>query len=429
MGMTIAEKILARQSGRAHIRPGDVVSAKVETCVLLDTHFNKNAGWRWPVKIHDPDKVVLVADHIVMAANPEGAAGLQLMREVGRYFGIKRIHDAGAGQGISHQVIADNGYALPGTILANPDSHTVSAGAFNCAARGLGRPELLHILCTGQTWYQLAPTVRYELEGELPPGVTVKDAFLYLAGRWGSHENQNIEFGGPAQAKLNLNARRTLSTMCAELSAEFALWAPDALLTSFLDSKTDRPYFPTFPDSDAEYLDVRTIDLSRLVPYVSGIDTVIHNSQPLEDFHDKVKLDQCVVGSCANGTLDDLKVVAEMVDGRQVAPWVRFFVTPGSQAIYREASALGLLATITASGAIVTPSACGACAAQDFGALAPGEVCLTATTRNYKGRMGAPDAKIHMASPATVAASAIEGYITHPRNLKPRSKSPELAQS
>jgi 3-isopropylmalate/(R)-2-methylmalate dehydratase large subunit len=180
---------------------------------------------------------------------------------------------------------------------------------------------------------------------------------------------------------------------------------------------TDRPFFPTHPDADAQYVEVRTIDLSKLEPYVSGIDGVIHNTSPLADFRDKVRLDQCVVGSCANGTLDDLAAVAQIVQGRQVAPWVRFIVTPGSQAIYREAARLGLLSTIAQSGALVTVAACGACAAQDFGTLAPDEVCLTSTTRNYKGRMGAAQAKIHMASPATVAASAITGYITHPRDL------------
>ena len=261
--------------------------------------------------------------------------------------------------------------------------------------------------------------MRYEFTGALPPGVTAKDAFLYLAGRWGSHDNQSIEFGGPGQASLGLNARRTLSTMCAEVSAEFATWGPDDLLISHIKAATERPFFPTWADDDADYLAVRTIDLSALVPYISGIDGVIHNTRPLEELDEIIRLDQCVVGSCANGTLDDLAVVAEIVKGRKVAPWVRFFVTPGSQAIYREAARLGLLATIAESGALVTASACGACAAQDFGALAPGEVCLTATTRNYKGRMGAPQAKIHMASPATVAASAVTGYITHPRDLPP----------
>jgi len=419
MGMTTAERILARQSGRPVVRPGDLVVAKVETCVLLDLHFNRNSGWRWPVRLHDPDKVVLIADHIVMSSSPENAIGLHTMRKVARHYGIKRCHPTGANQGISHQVIADKGYALPGTVLANPDSHTISAGAFNCVARGLGRAELLQILCTGETWFKVAPTVRYELTGRLQKGVTAKDVFLYMAGRWGAHENQNIEFGGPAQAALSMDARRTLSTMCAELSAEFAVWDPDERLIEYMKARTDRPFYPTAPDADAEYVDVRTIDLDGVVPYVSGIDGVIENTQPLDSFKEKVRLDQCVVGSCANGTIEDLTAVAEIVKGRQVAPWVRFFVTPGSQEVYREAARLGLLATISQAGALVTPATCGACAVWDLGTLAPGEVCLTATTRNYKGRMGTPDASIYMASPATVAASAVTGYITHPRDLAP----------
>jgi 3-isopropylmalate/(R)-2-methylmalate dehydratase large subunit len=416
--MTIAEKILARQSQSERVRPGEIVFVNVDTCVLIDGMFRSTSGWRWPKKIHDPDDVVIIADHIVMSVDTESARALQVGREVAKYYGITRIHDAGAGQGISHQVIADQAYALPGTVLACGDSHTVSAGALNCAARGLGGAELLYVLCTGRTWFRVGATVRYELYGELPEGVVAKDAFLYMAGRWGSHENQNIEFGGPGQAGLSLDARRTMSAMCAEVSAEFAIWEPDKRLLDHVAAKTDRPFFPTLPDKNADYVDVRRIDLDKLVPYISGVDTVVHNTMPLSDFREKVKLDQCVVGSCANGTLDDLTAVADVMKGRTVAPWVRFIVTPGSMEIYRQASEKGVLATIAASGALITPSACGACAAQDFGALAPGEVCLTATTRNYKGRMGSSDAKIYLASPATVAASAVAGYIIHPKELE-----------
>jgi 3-isopropylmalate/(R)-2-methylmalate dehydratase large subunit len=193
MGMNIAEKILARQSGNPIVRPGDIVFVDVETCVLIDGQFSEElAGWRWPKKIFDPDKTVIVADHIVMAASTGSAYALRNGRIAAEYYGIKRFHDAGAGQGISHQVVADQAYALPGTVLACADSHTISGGAFNCCARGLGASEMMHILCTGKTWFRVGATVRYELYGTLPTGVTAKDAFLYLAGRWGSHENQNM---------------------------------------------------------------------------------------------------------------------------------------------------------------------------------------------------------------------------------------------
>jgi 3-isopropylmalate/(R)-2-methylmalate dehydratase large subunit len=365
-----------------------------------------------------------------MGARVEAATRLAEGRKFVEYYGIKRFHDAGAGQGISHQVVADRAYALPGTVLVCGDSHTISGGALNCCARGVGGPELAYVFCTGQTWFKVGTTVRYELKGALQRGVTAKDAFLYMAGRWGAHENQNIEFGGPGQASLSLDARRTWSTMCAEVSAEFAIWEPDDRLLAHVKANNDRPFVATWPDKDAEYADVRQIDLSQIVPMVSGIDTVVHNTQPISEFRERIKLDQCVVGSCANGTLDDLTTVAEVIRGRTVAPGVRFIVTPGSMEIYRQAAAKGVLATIAASGALVTPAACGACAAQDFGAVGPGEVVLTATTRNYKGRMGSPDAKIYMASPATVAASAVVGYIIDPAKLPAVPKdTPEMMAS
>jgi len=184
MQMTIAEKILARQSGRDSVAPGDIVFVRVETCIVLDSHFRINGGWRWPKQVFDPDRIVAIADHLPMAANVDNARGLQTFRQFGRHYGIERFHDAGADQGISHQVISDHAYALPGTVLVCTDSHTLSGGAFNCCARGIGRPELTYVLCHGQTWFRVGPTIRYELHGALPEGVTAKDAFLYLAGRW-----------------------------------------------------------------------------------------------------------------------------------------------------------------------------------------------------------------------------------------------------
>lgn len=417
--MTIAEKILARRSGRPAVRPGDIVTVGIDTAVVLDSHFRPHGGWRWPKRVYDAGKIVVIYDHMPLATDPASAAGLQEGRRFVERFGIARFHDAGPSQGICHQLIADHAYALPGTVLVCTDSHTLSAGALNCCARGIGRAELTYVLCTGETWFRVSPTVRYELHGRLPGHVTAKDAFLYLAGRWGAHENLNVEFGGPGAAGLGLDARRTLSTMCAEVSADFALWEPDDLLLEHVVARTDRAFEPAWPDHDAAYADVRRIDLDELVPYVSGTDGVVHNTMPLDRFRERVRLDQCVVGSCANGTLADLTAVADVVRGRTVAPWVRFIVTPGSMAIYRQAAEQGVLATIAAAGALITPSACGACGAHGFGALGPGEVCLTATTRNYKGRMGHPDARIYMASPATVAASAVTGYITHPSEVAP----------
>jgi 3-isopropylmalate/(R)-2-methylmalate dehydratase large subunit len=351
--MTLAQNILARQSDRSRVHPGEIVYVNVETCVVIDQHFRPNSGWRWPIRLHDPDKVVVVFDHMPMGVDVGSAAGLRLGRQFVKRYGVQRFHDVGAGQGISHQVVSDRAYALPGTVLVCTDSHTLSAGALNCCARGVGRSEIHYVLCKGETWFRVSPTIRYELYGSLPTGVTAKDVFLHIAGKWGTHENHDIEFGGPGAANLSIDARRTLSTMCAEVSAEFALWEPDEKLIEHVRSRTERPFFPTWPDRDADYADIRRVDLSEMVPYVSGIDTVAHNTMPLSEFREKVKLDQCVVGSCANGTIEDLTAVAEIVRGQHVAPWVRFIVTPGSMEIYRQAAADGLLATIAASGALV----------------------------------------------------------------------------
>jgi 3-isopropylmalate/(R)-2-methylmalate dehydratase large subunit len=416
MAMTIAEKILARASGRETVSPGDIVVVKVDTAVVIDMGFYP-ALWRWPKRVWNPEKVVVIHDHIVPAKDVQSAEALQTGRRFVKEFGITRFHDVGAAQGIAHQVAADEAYARPGTVLVCIDSHTCSGGALNCCARGIGAPELIYVLAKGETWFQVGPTVKYELHGTLPSWVTAKDVFFHIAGQWGSHATMNVEFGGPALPSLSLDARRTISTMAAEISAEFALWPPDDVLIQHVQSRTTLPFYPTSPDADARYVDVRRVDLDRLEPFVASPDTVVHNTTPISAFTERVRLDQCFVGSCANGTLDDLATVAEVLRNRQVAAGVRFIVTPGSQRIYREAARLGIITTLIQAGALVTTSACGACAGLDFGALGPGEVCLTASTRNYKGRMGHPSARIYMGSPATVAASALTGYITDPRAI------------
>jgi len=417
MGMTIAEKILARAAGRDSVAPGEIVVVKVDTAVVIDIGFSPGI-WRWPVRVWDPDRVVVVHDHLVPAKDVQSAETLQAGRRFVERYGVTRFHDVGRTQGISHQIAADEAYALPGTVLVCVDSHTCSGGALNCCARGIGPAELIYVLCTGETWFRVAPTIRYDFHGQLRRWVTTKDVFLWIAARFGSHANQNLELGGPAMATLGLDARRTLSTMAAEVSAEFALWEPDDTLVEHVRSRTDRPFSPTSPDPDARYLEVRRVELDAVEPHVALPDSVAGNTVPVGELDGTVKLDQCFVGSCANGTLEDLATVAAIVGGKQVAPGMRFIVTPGSQRIYREAAKQGIIATLIEAGCLVTPSACGACAGLDFGVLGPGEVCLTASTRNFKGRMGSPEARIYIGSTATVAASALTGRITDPRAIE-----------
>jgi len=415
MGMTLTEKILARKTGQAKVSPGDLVTVGVDTVVFVDTMFVPTR-WRTIKRLDHPERVVVVLDHRAPVPDKQGAATHQIARAFARQFGIRRIHDIGYDQGISHQLVADNAYALPGSLLVCSDSHTGSAGVFNCLARGVGVPDVVYAATQGETWFIVGETIRYELHGRLPTAVTMKDAFLQIAGKYGDHTNTNVEYGGPALAHLSISARKTLTTMSTELSADFAIFDPDAIMTDWIRARTDAEFECFHADADACYQAVRTVDLGELQPLIAFPDSVIENSQPVAAAAG-TPIDQAFVGSCANGTLEDLALAAEVVRGKRVDPRVRFIVTPASQAVYRAAVETGIVATLANAGAVVTSSTCGACGGTHMGILGENEVCVTSSTRNFKGRMGELSARIFMASPATVAASAIRGVITDPREF------------
>jgi 3-isopropylmalate/(R)-2-methylmalate dehydratase large subunit len=413
MGMTIIEKIFARKAGLDSVGPGDTVVVDVDMTVLIDLQFA--TMWLQPNRIHDADKLAIVMDHAVPAPTLKDAAGGPRARKFAADFGIERFYDVGR-HGICHQVIAENGLARPGEVLACTDSHTCAAGAYNTAARGLGPAEVYSIMCTGSTWFQIAPTIRYELVGIMPESVSGKDVFLHIADAYGDAANLNLEFGGPGLASVPMHDRRTIATQGAEVSADFSTFEPDGLLRSFLDERGVTGYRAATPDPDATYRDVRHVDLDALEPYVARPGTVSHNGLPVSQLG-RQKVDQAFIGSCANGQLEDLEVAANVLRGRTVASGVRLLVTPASQAVYREAMRLGYLQDIADAGGVVTNSTCGACFGYHMGVVGPGEVCVTSSTRNFTGRMGSTEAQIFMASPATVAASAITGYITEARSV------------
>jgi 3-isopropylmalate/(R)-2-methylmalate dehydratase large subunit len=411
--MTMIENLLARKAGVSSVKPGDTVTVDVDMCVLIDLQFATT--WLTPTRISDPDKVAVIMDHAVPAPTLKDAAGGPKARKFVADFGIEKFYDVGR-HGICHQVIAENGLARPGEVLACTDSHTCAGGAYNTAARGLGPAEVFSILCTGSTWYQVAPTIRYEFTGALPTGISGKDVFLYIANEYGDATNQNLEFGGPGLAGVPMNDRRTIATQAAEISADFATFGVDDLLREFLAERGVTDYVPADADPDANYLAVRDVDLSTLEPYVARPGTVSRNGVPVSLVEPR-RIDQAFIGSCANGQLEDLRIAAEILRGQNVKSGVRLLVTPASQAIYREAMRLGYLQDIADAGGVVTNATCGACFGYHMGVVGPGEVCLTSSTRNFTGRMGSTEAEIYMASPATVAASAITGVITDPRSV------------
>jgi len=415
MGMTIAEKILAKKSGQTRVVPGDVVTVDVDTVILFDNNFVASM-WREILKLHDPERIVVTLDHRVPAPHQAAAAAHRTCRAFVKRFGIKRFHDVGYDQGISHQLVADYGYALPGSVLLCSDSHTCSAGVFNCLARGVGAPDIMYAATKGTTWFRCGETVRYDLVGRLSRAVTAKDAFLQIAGVHGAHTTQNVEYGGPGIANLSINARKTLSTMSAELSAEFATFEPDPVMLEWVRARNKGAFEPVYADKDARYADVRKVDLGALEPLVALPDTVVNNSQPVKAVAG-TRIDQAYVGSCANGTLDDLELAASVVKGHKVAAGTRFIVIPASQTVYRDALKSGAVQTLVDAGAMIGPPTCGACGGGHMGVLAAEEVCITSSTRNFKGRMGDPSSQVYMASPATVAASAVRGVITDPREF------------
>ena len=302
----------------------------VETAVLMDMTFLPE-GWREVLQVHDPSKVVIAFDHLVPAPTVQAATAHRTGRRFAAQFGIERLHDVGLDQGIAHAVVADRGYAIPGTVLVNGDSHTCAAGAFNCAARGVGGPDMLYAITMGKAWFRVGETIRYDFSGALRPGVSAKDIFLFIAGTYGAHVNQNVEYGGPGMATLSMNGRRTLATMGAELSAEFTIFEPDDMLTAYMRQVNPSAVtFPTMPDPDCVYRERRGIDLGTLEPLVALPDAVVNNSVPVGQVAGQ-HIDQAFVGSCANGTLDDLAVVAHVVNGRRVAKGTRLIVTPGTQ--------------------------------------------------------------------------------------------------
>lgn len=411
MGMNAIEKILSNHSEQQTVRPGDVVMVEVDTTVHFD--FMSPDIQR----INDPDKVVLMHDHVVPAPTVQAANNAKHMREFVERFGIENYFPVGK-HGISHVLVAQEGYALPGQILVNADSHTCSSGALNCLARGMGPSEMMYILCKGQTWYVVGATTKVVLKGALPERVFPRDVIHYIPGHYGDFAGRNLEWYGDGLASIGMDGRLTMATISAELSAEFSLFPYDSVLAEYLEGRAKRPFEPVYPDDDAEYDQVITIDLSSLEPQVVLPGKVAWNSKDVgEVAGEQIKVDQAFIGSCANGRLSDFAIAAEIMAGRQVAPGTRMIVTPGSQDILKEAIKLGYVSTLMDAGAVVTSSTCGACYGGHMGLLGDGEVCITASTRNFQGRMGSPKANIYMGSPATVAASAVTGVISDPRDL------------
>lgn len=417
LGMTMSEKILAEHAGLNSVKPGDTVTCKLDWSVCHDMFFNVDGQdlYKRVTHLDYPEKCIVLLDHAVPAPTTRDATGAVYAREFCKKHGIQNFIDVGR-HAVIHQALVERGYAAPGVLLAGADSHTCAAGAMNCAARGFGPADITYTFCTGETWYQVAPTILYRLHGKLPKGCTGKDVFLYMAGVYGDVTGRTIEFGGDGVANLTIAQRQSIATMCAEINAEFAIFPCDDVLRAFLTARGDTKIYAVAPDADAVYQEVRDIDLDKLEPYVAKPHYIPKNCVPVSQV-EGLKIDQVVLGSCSNGRIEDLKLAADIMKGHHVAQGVRFIVTPASQEIYLQAVRQGLVETLVEAGCVVTNATCGCCYGGHMGLIGPGERCLATTTRNFKGRLGSSESEVLLCGPTTAAASALTGVITDPRKI------------
>jgi len=415
MGMTLAEKILARASGRSSVKAGDYVVANVD---LAMTHEGmqgaysilREAGVK---KLWNPEKVVNLLDHWVPAPTVEVAIHHRNIRQAVQELSIRYVY--GERVGICHQVLPEKGHVVPGDLIVGTDSHTVTYGAFGAAATGVGYSEMAYVLATGKLWFRVPETIQFRMEGELSRGVMSKDLLLHLAGQFSSEVAQYkaIEFTGATAKKMSVASRMTMSNMSVELGAKFGFFEPDEKVDEFLRSRTRRPFALIQPDPDASYENIFQVDASRIEPQVA-LPPNVDNVRPISQL-EKIKIDQAFIGSCTNGRIEDLQIAAEILKGKKVNRQVRLVVIPASWEVYRDALRWGIMETLVDAEAIICNSTCGPCFGGHLGLLAPGERCIASTNRNFQGRMGSSEAEVYLGSPATVAASAIEGIIADPR--------------
>lgn len=416
MGMTMAEKILARASGRERVAPGEFVTAELDVVMAHDNGFPvayRNLRDIGLDHVADPDKIVVIVDHRVPAMTVLDAENQKLIREYVEKLGIRHFHDAGSG--ICHTVLPEKGYALPGRLIVGGDSHTTTYGALGVASGGIGSSELTYAMYKGSLWFRVPDTIKFVLDGALPKGVTSKDVMLALMGVHGCEVGQyrSVEFAGPVADALSVEQRLTMSNMGVEIGAKFAFFAADEKTLDYLRPRTDQPLATFGPDADADYLAVHTLDCSSLEPQVA-LPHNPDNVKPVSEVGD-IRVHQAFIGSCTNARTEDLERAAAILEGRTVAEGTRLLVIPGSREVMVNASRNGSLNTLIEAGATIASPGCGPCGGGSTGVLGPGENGIATTNRNFKGRMGSTESFNHLASPETVAASAIEGRIADPR--------------
>jgi 3-isopropylmalate/(R)-2-methylmalate dehydratase large subunit len=418
--MTTIEKILARASGRNKTAPGEYVTAKIDAAMmpenfrLIRSILAEAEIQEQVFRIWDPERFVVIIDHRVPATTIPTAENHLICRNLAQKLQVKYFYDVFPG--ICHQVMIEKGHVRPGELIVGADSHTTTYGALNAASTGIGVSEMAYGIYTGELWFRVPETIRFEIDGSLPDYVHSKDVILFIAGKYGTEIGQYkaMEWTGSGVDKMNLDSRFTIANMAVELGAKFALFRADQKVIDYVRTKTDKPFTPVEPDPSAVYEANYTIDGPTLEPLVA----LPHNMGNVEKACNvkDVKIAQAVIASCCHGRIEDLEIAVQILRGKKVHPEVRFYVSPASWTVYKEAIEKGILNCLVEAGVMIGNPSCGFCTGFQ-GVLAAKERCIAATPRNFKGRMGSPDSEIYLASPATVTASAILGRVADPREV------------
>jgi len=419
MGMTITEKILAAHCGKDSLQPGDYIYADVDMCLGNDVtapiaieQFEK-AGFR---EVWDRSRIALVPDHFTPNKDIQAATLAKALREFAFRHGISHYWEVGR-VGIEHALLPEQGIVGPGDLVIGADSHTCTYGALGAFSTGIGSTDLAACFATGKIWLRVPESLRFVFRGRLPRWVGGKDLILYTIGRIGVDGAlyKAMEFCGPIIENLPMDDRFTMCNMAIEAGAKNGIVGPDETTRVYCEGRLKRGARYYESDADAEYGETFHWDVSGLSPQVAA-PFLPSNTKPVEKLSD-IEIDQVVIGSCTNGRISDLRIAAELLRGRKVAPGVRLLIFPATPHVYRQALEEGLTEVFVDAEAVVSPPTCGPCLGGHMGVLAEGERALATTNRNFRGRMGHPGSEVYLCGPAVAAASAVTGRITHPREV------------
>ena len=414
MGQTIIEKIIAHNIGRESVKPGEIVTVNVDRVMLDDimmpfivNKFNE-MGFK---KVWDPDKVVMIYDHLVPASQQDDVRHYKVGDAFAEKYGMKHVHRS---DGICHQLMTEAGYVKPGDVVFGTDSHTTTYGCVGAFSTGIGYTEMAGILGTGTLWVKVPETIRVEINGTLPENVMSKDVILRIIGDLGADgaTYRALEFSGSAIENMTVASRMTMANMAIEAGAKCATFTPDEKTAEYCEIELNDFQKNLKGDADAVYLKTLKYQAEDFVPVMACPSQVdkIRNVSELEG----TEIDQVFIGSCTNGRLEDLRAAAEVLKGKKVADFVKLIVTPASRKIYRQALTDGTLDILAEAGAIITHPGCGLCCGRTGGILSDGERVVATNNRNFLGRMGTSKVEIYLASPRTAAACAVAGKIVNP---------------